>query len=183
MCHYFLPLSFAFTYFQDCGNITENVLVLFCNLPFSCLMTLLCKWNDTMRKKSNYNRCTATKCDFLCHHSKSPLFYCKVPNWLIPLIFPCSKFIPCLALSFIFVIHSSNPIISQQNFSQLSLTMNLIKLRFLILPLANFFKNGVKFSLFYPSTSSLHNPYTHFILCFVLFWNELELILSSLGRS
>ena len=126
---------------------------------------------------------TVTKCHFLCHHSKSSLFYCKVPNWLILLISPCSKFVPCLALSFIFVIHSSNPIISQQNFSQLSLTMNLIKLRFLILPLANFSKNAVKFSLFYLSTSSLHNPYTRFALCFVLFWNELKLILPSLGRS
>lgn len=127
---------------------------LFCNLPFSCLMILLSKWNDTMGKKSNYNRCTVTKCYFLCHHSKYPLFYCKVPNWLI-LISPCSKFIPCPALSFIFVIHSSNPIISQQNFSQLFLTMNLTKLRFLILPLANFSKNVAKFS-FYLSTSSLH---------------------------
>ena len=120
---------------------------LFCNLPFSCLMILLSKWNDTMRKKSNYNRCTVTKSYFLCHHSKSPLFYCKVPNWLI-LTSPCSKFILCLALSFIFVIHSSNPIISQQNISQLSLTMNLTKLRFLILPLANFSKNVVKFSFY-----------------------------------
>lgn len=84
------------------------------------------------------------KVSFLCHYSNSPLFYWKSPDWLILRIFHCSKFIPCLVLSFIFIKHSSNPIIAQLKFSQWSLTADLTKPGFLILPLTIFCKIVVK---------------------------------------